>query len=44
MVSDGDRSIRDENQDSRTGNFMDSSAISLRLDILDEAHVLGERG
>lgn len=43
MVSDEEGSIKDENQDSSTGNCVDTSAISLRLGILDEAQILGER-
>lgn len=33
VVSDGEGSIRDETQDSGTGNCMDSRAMPLRLDI-----------
>lgn len=51
MVSGEEGSLKDENQDSSTGNCMDTSAgncmdtsaISLRLGILDEAQILGER-
>lgn len=42
MVSDEEGRIKGENQDTSTGNCVDICAISLRLDILDDAQILGE--